>query len=83
MKKVFTAELETLFPVIMNNYISGLEKELNLEKIIREKIECIPIEDIEKLLNINLLNPLRNLSYLAGCFGFLVGLLLVFFGILG
>jgi len=83
LKKVFTAELETLFPVIMKNYISGLEKELNLEKIIREKIECIPIEDIEKLLNINLLNPLRNLSYLAGCFGFLVGLLLVFFGILG
>ena len=83
LKKVFTAELETLFPVIMKNYIGGLEKELNLEKLIREKIEGIPIVNIEKIFNVNLLNKIRNLSYLAACFGFLVGLLLAFFGFLG
>jgi len=83
LKKVFTAELETLFPVIMKNYIGELEKELNLEKLISEKIEGIPIESIEKLFNMKLFNQLRSLSYLAGCFGFLVGLLLIFFGILG
>ena len=83
LKKVFTAELETLFPVIMKNYIGGLEKELNLEKLISEKIERIPIESIEKLFNMKLFNQLRSLSYLAGCFGFLVGVSLVFFGILG
>jgi len=83
LKKVFTAELETLFPVIMKNYIGGLEKELNLEKLIREKIEGIPIVNIEKNFNVNLLNKIRNLSYLAACFGFLVGLLLAFFGFLG
>ena len=78
LKKIFTAELETLFPVVMKNYVSGLEKELNLEKIIRERIEAIPIENIEELFNMNVLKPVRTLSYLAGCFGFLMGLLLSF-----
>jgi hypothetical protein len=38
MKAVFIKELQTLFPSMMENYMWQLEKELDLEKIVIDKV---------------------------------------------
>ena len=38
LKAAFLMELESLFPVLMKSYMTKLEQELDLEKIVTEKV---------------------------------------------
>jgi uncharacterized membrane protein YheB (UPF0754 family) len=51
LKTVFTAELKTLFPVIMEKYLHTLQSELNLEGIVIEKIAGFSPKKLEQILN--------------------------------
>ncbi len=77
LKTVFTAELETLFPVIMKRYINNLEEELNLEKIITEKIATFPSDKLEEILNSIMAKEFRLVKIIGGMSGFAIGLLQV------
>ena len=39
MKTAFLTELETMFPVLLKSYIDNLEKELDIEKEVSDKID--------------------------------------------
>lgn len=72
LKTVFMDELERLFPVLMKNYMTNLQQDLDLEKIVTEKLSAFPIEKLESALYESMGAELR----LAGIFGAVIGLLI-------
>ena len=51
LKAAFLMELENLFPVIMKSYLVNLENEIDLRKLIAEKIAGFSFEKPDMLLN--------------------------------
>jgi uncharacterized membrane protein YheB (UPF0754 family) len=72
LKTIFMNELETMFPVIMKAYMQNLQKELDVEKLISEKIAAFTPDKLETMLYENMGKELR----LAGLVGLLLGLLI-------
>jgi uncharacterized membrane protein YheB (UPF0754 family) len=81
-KGVFMAELNTLFPDLMKQYVSNLKNEVNFGKIVSEKIAAFPTDKLENLL-IQLFNKELRLFKMAGALlGFLIGILQIGLSIL-
>jgi len=74
VKKVFMKELENLFPQIMTQFAGNLEKEFDPGTLIRQKIEKIPAEDLEKIVRENLSSELKLFRVIGLISGFLIGL---------
>jgi len=75
LKTAFLMELETLFPVLMKNYIANLEKDLDIEKTVTQKIAGFPVSKLEELVHHAAKNQLFK-AQLAGAFiGLLMGLI--------
>jgi len=72
LKTIFMNELETLFPVIMKAYMQNLQKELDVEKLISEKIAAFTPDKLETMLYETMGKELR----LAGLVGLLLGLVI-------
>ena len=77
LKSVFTAELENLFPVIMQNYMGNLKQDLDLEKIVTAKVALFSTDKLENILNAIMSKEFRFVEIIGGVLGFLIGLLQV------
>jgi uncharacterized membrane protein YheB (UPF0754 family) len=77
LKQVFITELEELFPVIMSNYMGHLKEELNLEKIVIEKVSNFSTDKLEEILKSIMSSEFRFIEILGGILGFLLGLIQV------
>ena len=75
LKTVFMQELEALFPIIMKNYIGNVKHELDLEKIVAEKIAGFSSDRLEQMLNQILTKEFRFVEVIGAALGFLIGLL--------
>ncbi|HVS96432.1 MAG TPA: DUF445 family protein [Puia sp.] len=75
LKTVFMSELEQLFPIIMKNYVSNLRHDLDLERIVVEKIAGFSADRLESLLNEFLTKEFRFVEIIGAALGFLIGLL--------
>jgi len=75
LKSIFVAELENLFPEVMRNFASNIQEELNIEKLVSEKLNSIQLNDVETLLKKNLTAEISLLSILSAITGFLIGIL--------
>ena len=75
LKTVFAAELEILFPLIMQQYMGNLQEQLDFEKIVVDKIAAFSSEKLEQVLNESMAKELRLVALLGGVLGFLAGLL--------
>jgi uncharacterized membrane protein YheB (UPF0754 family) len=71
LKEIFMNELETIFPVIMKEYLQHLQNDLDLQQTITNKIAALQTEKIEAALYRHAGRELRQ----AGLFGAGVGLL--------
>ncbi len=78
LKAVFITELETLFPVIMQQYMLNLENDLNLEKIVTQKVARFSSDKLEEMLIAIMSKEFRFVEIMGGILGFLIGLLQVF-----
>lgn len=74
MKTVFISELELLFPLLMTNYMGQLEKELDLEKIVVEKVSNFSSDKLEEILLAIMSKEFRFVEIIGGVLGFLIGL---------
>jgi uncharacterized membrane protein YheB (UPF0754 family) len=74
LKAVFTTELETLFPVIMGSYLHNLEKQLDLEKLVTDKIAGFSTGRLEHILNSVMLKEFRAAQLAGAVIGFVLGL---------
>jgi uncharacterized membrane protein YheB (UPF0754 family) len=78
LKSVFMKELETLFPVIMQRYMGNLQKELDLERIVIDKVAGFSTDKLESILVSIMAKEFRFIEMLGGILGFIIGLLQVF-----
>ena len=77
LKEAFLMELESLFPVLMKSYMNKLEKDLDLEKIVTEKVAGFSSEKLENILDQITKKEFKFLEVIGGVFGFLIGLIQV------
>lgn len=77
LKSAFLTELENLFPILMKSYMNKLEKDLDLEKIVTEKVAGFSSQKLEDILNQITKKEFQFLEVVGGVFGLLIGLLQV------
>ena len=77
LKQVFIVELEELFPNIMSNYMKHLQEELDLEKIVVEKVSGFSSDKLEDILKSIMSKEFRFIEILGGILGFILGLIQV------
>jgi uncharacterized membrane protein YheB (UPF0754 family) len=75
LKKIFMQELETLFPQIMKNYAGQLQTELDLEKIVTEKVAAFSTEKLESILYQIMNKEFRFVEIIGGIIGFTIGII--------
>jgi len=73
LKAVFMQELEELFPVIMKSYIGHLKHDLDLEKIVVDKIANFSSDKLEVMLNDILTKEFRFVEVIGAALGFFIG----------
>jgi uncharacterized membrane protein YheB (UPF0754 family) len=74
LKTIFMQELETLFPQVMSNYAGQLQAELDLEKIVIEKVAAFSSEKLESILFEIMSKEFRFVEIIGGVIGFIIGL---------
>jgi uncharacterized membrane protein YheB (UPF0754 family) len=77
LKGHFMNELERLFPILMQRYMSNLQSELDLERIVVDKVSALSSDRLEALLMSVMSREFRFVEVLGGVLGFLIGLLQV------
>ncbi|HQW93739.1 MAG: DUF445 domain-containing protein [Chitinophagaceae bacterium] len=75
LKTAFLLELENLFPVLMKNYITTLEKDLDIEKTVTQKIAGFPVPKMEELFYISAKKQLCKAQLAGALIGLLMGLI--------
>lgn len=74
LKKIFMQELEILFPELMKSYARHLEEELDLEKIVTEKVSAFSSDKLESILYQIMSKEFRFVEILGGVIGFTIGI---------
>jgi uncharacterized membrane protein YheB (UPF0754 family) len=77
LKAVFMQELNDLFPTLMQDYAKNLESELNIEKIVVEKVAGFSSDKLEDILRQIMSKEFRFVELTGAVLGFLIGLLQV------
>ncbi|MBV7533187.1 DUF445 domain-containing protein [Chitinophaga sp. sic0106] len=73
IKSHLVAELDALFPVMINQYLDNVEKDLNLEKIISDKIRHTTDEQMQQAVHNFLGKQLNMFKVLGAISGLLIG----------
>jgi uncharacterized membrane protein YheB (UPF0754 family) len=74
LKGAFLEELESLFPILMKSYMNKLQHDLDLEKIITEKVANFSSEKLEDILKQITQKEFKFLEIISAIFGLLIGL---------
>ena len=77
LKAAFLMELESLFPVLMKSYMTKLEQDLDLEKIVTEKVAGFSSDKLEDILDQITKREFKFLELVGAIFGFLIGIMQV------
>lgn len=77
LKKIFMQELEILFPRVMNDFAGHLQDELDLEKIVTEKVAAFSSDKLENILYQIMSKEFHFVELLGGVIGFIIGLMQV------
>ena len=67
-------ELDTLFPVLISQYLDNVQQDLDLEKIVSQKIAGISVEKLETITSELMREELRRFKWLGALTGFITGL---------
>jgi uncharacterized membrane protein YheB (UPF0754 family) len=74
LKEAFLQELESLFPVLMKNYMNKIQEDLDLEKIVTEKVANFSSGKLEDILNQITKKEFKFLEIIGGVFGLFIGI---------
>lgn len=77
LKAVFLEEMNLLFPTLMKKYAQQLEEDLDLERIVTEKVANFSSEKLEGLLYQIMSKEFTFVEVIGGIIGFLIGILQV------
>ncbi len=74
LKEVFLTEMRSLFPVIMSNYMTKLQEDLDLEKIVVTKVASFSSDKLENILNQIMAKEFKFVEMIGAVLGFIIGL---------
>jgi uncharacterized membrane protein YheB (UPF0754 family) len=77
LKGVFMQELESMFPEMIHSYMRNLESQLDLEKIVTEKVYGFSSDKMEIILNQIMSKEFRFVEIIGGVLGLIIGILQV------
>ncbi len=75
VKDVLVKELDTLFPIMIDQYLQNAQKELDLERMVAEKVANFSSDKLERLLQGVMSRELRLVTAIGGVAGFIIGLI--------
>lgn len=75
LKTMFMKEIESLFPQVMKQYAANLKNELDLEKIVTEKVSNFSSDKLEEVLYQIMSKEFRFVEIIGAVIGFIIGLL--------
>lgn len=75
LKTIFMAELEIIFPEMISSYMKNLESQLDLEKIVTEKVYGFSSDKMESILNQIMSKEFKFIEVIGAVLGFIIGLL--------
>lgn len=75
LKGIFMKELEEIFPNVLKNYVAHLREDLDLERIVVDKIAGLSNDRLETMLNEFLTKEFRVVEVIGAALGFLIGLM--------
>jgi len=78
VKGVFINELKELFPVLMKQYMTQLQSDLDLEKIVKEKVGNFSSDKLEDILNQIMSTEFRFVEIIGAVLGFIIGIFQIF-----
>ena len=74
LKGVFMQELESMFPEMIDSYMKNLESQLDLEKIVTEKVYGFSSDKMEIILNQIMSKEFRFVEIIGGVLGLIIGI---------
>ncbi len=77
VKEVFLKELEELFPVMMKQYMTTLENDLDLEKIVIDKVSTFSSDKLADILYQIMAAEFRFVEIVGAVLGFIIGMIQV------
>ncbi len=77
IKKGIVEEIEELFPALITQMTSGLQKDLDIEKIVIEKVKGFSSDKLEEILNAIMSKEFRFVEIIGAVLGFLIGIVQV------
>jgi uncharacterized membrane protein YheB (UPF0754 family) len=77
LKESFMKEIEILFPMVMKKYAANLKDELDLEKIVIEKVSGFSSDKLEEVLQQIMSKEFRFVEIIGAVIGFIIGLVQV------
>jgi uncharacterized membrane protein YheB (UPF0754 family) len=75
IKDVLVKELDSLFPVMINKYLENTREELDLERIVTEKVAGFSSDKLEQILNGIMAREFRFVEIIGGVLGFVIGII--------
>lgn len=75
LKGIFVKELEELFPNVMKNYMGKLKQDLDLEKIVVDKVAAFSTDKLESILYQIMSKEFRFVEIIGAVLGFIIGLI--------
>lgn len=77
IKKSMVHEIEDLFPALITKMTDGLQQELDIEKIVIEKVKAFSSDKLEEILNAIMSKEFRFVEIIGAVLGFIIGLIQV------
>lgn len=75
LKGVFMTELATIFPSTLKSYMGNLQQDLDLEKIVVDKVAAFSSDKLEAILYQIMSKEFRFVEIIGAVLGFIIGLL--------
>lgn len=75
IKGVLLTELDSLFPMMIEQYLQSVKDDLDLEHIVREKVAAFSSDKLEQVLISIMSKEFRFVEIIGGVLGFIIGLI--------
>lgn len=79
LKEIFIKELEEIFPATIKSYLNNLKEDIDIKKIVTEKIASIPPAKLEAEIRKAIPGELRLLKIYGAVAGLVIGLINLIF----
>ncbi|HSB92935.1 MAG TPA: DUF445 family protein [Flavitalea sp.] len=82
LKGIFLKEMEVIFPDVLDKYVGSLQQQLDLEKIVAEKVGSFSSDKLEGILQAIMSREFKFVEIIGGVLGFIIGLIQVLITVL-